>query len=112
MDYTIIGSEVNLAARLQSHAEVGGILIAHETCALVKDAVRTEELEPVNVKGFAHPVRTYRVLDIYDDAPDRGQVVHHHKEGIRIDLDLDKLSKQDRDEAIRAVEEVLAKLKH
>jgi len=30
MDYTIIGNEVNLAARLQSHAELGGILVAHE----------------------------------------------------------------------------------
>src|SRR5260221_7045313 len=28
MDYTIIGNEVNLAARLQSHAELGGILVA------------------------------------------------------------------------------------
>ena len=31
MDYTIIGNEVNLAARLQSHAELGGILVTHET---------------------------------------------------------------------------------
>jgi len=31
MDYTIIGSEVNLASRLQSHAELGGILLSHET---------------------------------------------------------------------------------
>jgi len=30
MDYTIIGNEVNLAARLQSHAELGGILVTHE----------------------------------------------------------------------------------
>jgi adenylate cyclase len=30
MDYTIIGNEVNLAARLQSHAELGGIVVAHE----------------------------------------------------------------------------------
>ncbi len=111
MDYTIIGGEVNLAARLQSHAEIGGILIAHETYALVKDAVRTEELAPIAVKGFAQPVRAYRVLDIHDDAADKGQVVHHHKEGIRIELDLDKLSKQDREEAIRAIEDVLARLK-
>ena len=27
MDYTIIGNEVNLAARLQSHADLGGILV-------------------------------------------------------------------------------------
>src|SRR5262245_118414 len=31
VDYTIIGNEVNLAARLQQHADLGGILLAHET---------------------------------------------------------------------------------
>jgi hypothetical protein len=34
---TIIGSEVNLASRLQSHAELGGILLSHETYSLVKE---------------------------------------------------------------------------
>jgi len=67
MDYTIIGSEVNLAERLQSHAELGGILVAHETSSLIKDTILTEEEEPVSVKGFAHPVRVYRVIGIYDE---------------------------------------------
>ncbi|MEE8453756.1 MAG: adenylate/guanylate cyclase domain-containing protein, partial [Limibaculum sp.] len=31
MVYTIIGNQVNLAARLETHAEVGGILLAHDT---------------------------------------------------------------------------------
>ena len=39
MDYTIIGSAVNLTARLQSRAEIDGILIGHETYSLVKDEV-------------------------------------------------------------------------
>jgi adenylate cyclase len=67
MDYTIIGNEVNLAARLQSHAELGGIMVAHETSSLIKDAILTEEQEPISVKGFAQPVRVYRVVGIYDE---------------------------------------------
>lgn len=35
MDYTIIGAEANLAARLQSIAEPGGIVLSYETFALV-----------------------------------------------------------------------------
>ena len=62
VDYTIIGNEVNLAARLQSHADLGGILLAHETYALVKDAVLTEETGTITVKGFPRPVKTYRVV--------------------------------------------------
>ena len=111
MDYTIIGGEVNLAARLQSHAEIGGILIAHETFALVKDTVRTEELDPISVKGIAQPVRAYRVLDVREDDGQERQAIHHHREGLRIDLDLDKLSQQDREDAVRALEDILSRLK-
>ena len=39
MDYTIIGGEVNLAARLESQADPDGILISYETYAHVKDIV-------------------------------------------------------------------------
>ena len=67
MDYTIIGNEVNLASRLQSHAEPGSILISHETYSLVKDIVLAEEREPIQAKGFAKPVRNYKVLDQFDD---------------------------------------------
>ena len=39
MDYTIIGAEANLAARLQSVAEPGHIWPSYETYALVRDIV-------------------------------------------------------------------------
>ena len=39
MDYTIIGGEANLAARLQSSANVGSIVVSYETWALVRDIV-------------------------------------------------------------------------
>ena len=55
VDYTIIGNEVNLASRLQTHADLGGILLAHETYALVKDSVLTEETGTITVKGFPSP---------------------------------------------------------
>ena len=40
MDYTIIGAEANLAARLQTIADPGGIVLSYETYALVRDLVR------------------------------------------------------------------------
>ena len=56
MDYTIIGSEVNLAARLEENADAGGILLAAETYSLVKDWLKVEERDAITMKGFAKPI--------------------------------------------------------
>ncbi len=66
MDYTVIGGEVNLAARLESAAEVGGILLANETHALVKDWVIADESAPLTVKGFSRPIRTFKIRSVSD----------------------------------------------
>jgi class 3 adenylate cyclase len=108
MDYTIIGNEVNLAARLQTHAELGGILVAHETSSLIKDTILTEEQDPVSVKGFAQPVRVYRVVGIYDEFEKDGRIIREERDGFRLLVDL---SKGDQASAIAAVENVLARLK-
>jgi class 3 adenylate cyclase len=75
MDYTIIGNEVNLAARLQSHAEPGGILVTHGTASLIKDTIPTEEQEAVSMKGFGRPVRVYRIVGIYNELELDGRII-------------------------------------
>ncbi|MEK8095470.1 adenylate/guanylate cyclase domain-containing protein [Methylocystis sp. IM3] len=95
MDYTVIGGEVNLAARLQSHSELGGVLIGHETYSLVKDEIPSEELEPITVKGFAKPVRVYRVLAVGADAAAGADVLHYQRPGALINVDFDRLAEDD-----------------
>lgn len=108
LDYTIIGNEVNLAARLESAAEPGSILLAHETNSLVQDIVLTEEQPPMTVKGFIRPISTYKVVGTYDDLVEEGRVVLQERDGLRVLVDL---TKQDKAEAIAALEEVLSQLK-
>jgi len=108
LDYTIIGNEVNLAARLEAVAEPGSILLAHETNSLTQDIVLTEEQPPMTVKGFARPISTYKVVGTYDDLVDEGRVVLQEREGLRVLVDL---TKQDKSEAIAVLEEVLSQLK-
>jgi adenylate cyclase len=108
MDYTIIGDEVNLAARLQSHARVGGILISQKTYSLVKEAVLTEEQRAISVKGFARPVRTHKIIGVYDDLVEQGRILRKEEDGLRILVDL---ANQDRAAAVRLVEELLSDLK-
>ena len=110
MDYTIIGNEVNLAARLEASAEPEGILIAHETYSLVKDSVMAEEQPPLTVKGFDKPIHYYKVVGMYDDLAEEGRIVRHQKHGIQVFVDPDKLAGDDRGEAIEALKDALAKL--
>jgi adenylate cyclase len=57
--HDVIGDTVNLAARLESQAPVGGVLIGEGTRARLPDEVVAEELPPLRVKGKAEPVTAY-----------------------------------------------------
>jgi class 3 adenylate cyclase len=108
MDYTIIGNAVNLTARLQSQSEIDGILLGHETYSLVKDEVAAEEQTPIKVKGFAEPVRCYKVQGLYDHLAEEGTVIREEQEGFKFHLNLQKRDKKD---AIRILEGILLRLK-
>jgi class 3 adenylate cyclase len=60
-DYTVIGNQVNVAARLESLAKRGQILISQRTFSRVRHLVETEQIGEVQVKGIHHPVITYNV---------------------------------------------------
>jgi class 3 adenylate cyclase/CHASE3 domain sensor protein len=62
MEYTVVGTQVNLAARLVSVAEPGQIIINQRTFELVRDLVEAVEVGPFTVKGFQKPVVGYSVL--------------------------------------------------
>src|SRR5262245_1622226 len=108
MDYTIIGNEVNLAARLQSATEPGSILLSHETNALVQGLVMTEEQPPITVKGFPKPISGYKLVGTYDDLVKAGRVVLEERDGLRVLVDL---TKQNNTEVIQILQNILTKLK-
>ena len=64
-EYTAIGMQTNLAARLEAACAPGQILLGHTTWALVKEEFPCKEMEPREVKGFQQPVQTWQVdLDL------------------------------------------------
>ena len=111
VDYTIIGNEVNLAARLQSHADLGGILLAHETYALVKDEVLTEETGTITVKGFSRPVRTHRVVGLVDKSTGQGRIIRHEQDGFLLIVDQKKLTPEGRADVARALQDAAGRLR-
>lgn len=67
LEYTAIGDTVNLAARLESNAKPGQILISSETYERVKELFKCTALEPIKVKGKEKMVEIYQVEWELDD---------------------------------------------
>jgi class 3 adenylate cyclase len=61
-DYTVIGNQVNVAARLESVAKAGEILISQRTYSKVKDLFEVKEMGEIQVKGIHSPLKTYNVV--------------------------------------------------
>lgn len=75
IDYTVIGSNVNIASRLESANKVlkTGVLISDATYSAVKDYFDCKQIGLVKLRGVSHPIRTYELL---------GQ-----KENVKLDYD-------------------------
>src|SRR5215813_302347 len=87
MDYTIIGAEANLAARLQSIAEPGHIVISYETYALVRDILVARALPPITMKGISREVVPYAVEGMLDAQGQKVEVFSEHMMGLDFYLD-------------------------
>jgi adenylate cyclase len=61
IDYTVLGSNVNLAQRLESSASVGGILVSESVFQDVKDLLESYEEKRIKVKGIEKELRVYEV---------------------------------------------------
>src|SRR5205823_3988424 len=87
MDYTIIGAEANLAARLQSIAEPGLIVISYETYALVRDIVTARPLPAISMKGISRDVVPYAIETTLDAAGRQTRTFSEHLRGLDFYLD-------------------------
>jgi len=110
MDYTIIGGEVNLAARLESQADPDGILISYETYAHVKDIVEVEERPSLVAKGISRDVRPFAVTNIFQDFEHEKRVLRHEGEGIYVMVDTEKLKGEAREKALTEIKSIVDRL--
>jgi PAS domain S-box-containing protein len=101
LDYTAIGNAVNLAARLQASAESGGIVLDNETFHLVRGAIGAVEELNVPLKGFAKPVRAFRIRGRTGDGADDVVV---NRRGVQIRIDGSGLTEADREAALQALQ--------
>ena len=91
MDYTIIGAEANLAARLQSVAEPGQIVLSYETYALVREMFTAHTLPPIRMKGISRPVVPYVIDGTLAQGGQVSSLISEHMPGLDLYLDPSRL---------------------
>ena len=66
LDYTALGSPVNMAARLQTICPLGEVLITQATANILSNKVKSEFFDDLNIKGFSKPVPVYKGIALED----------------------------------------------
>jgi adenylate cyclase len=61
LNYTVLGTTVNVGARLCGEAAPGEILLAQATYLRLKNMVESEALPPLEVKGISFPLNVFRL---------------------------------------------------
>lgn len=106
ISYTVIGRDANLAARLQSAAAPGEILISQATFMLIRDQIICKERGTLQLKGIAQPVPSWVVVEPYANA---SSAIRRWTEvcidGFNLQLDLDEVKEHDVERISRALQE-------
>ena len=111
LDYTIVGSTVNIASRLESAARVNQILISHNTYGLIKGEIHCEMKEELKLKGQAYPIQTYEVVNTIAGIKSQEEKLRTELEGFNIVIDFKKLNYSNRLLAKEILERAISKLK-
>jgi class 3 adenylate cyclase len=83
LEYTVLGSPVNLAARLEATADADTILISESTRLLIGDSAECTYVQEITPKGFVRPVPVYR-LDRFTDTTVQGEPMTHVGEHVEV----------------------------
>lgn len=110
MNYTAVGTEVNLASRLETSAKPGEILLSSSTYLLVQDKFLCKSRGDIKVKGFADSIPVFSVSGGRAELDKATNYLNYSSEGFSINIDTDSIPTYDRKkvlEALQAANEVI-----
>jgi adenylate cyclase len=91
MDYTLLGTEVNLASRLESACQAGEVMISRSTYELVKDIIYCEARGHFNLKGFNEPIEIFSAVDLRKNLGKDNLCIDKFTDGFSIYLDVENI---------------------
>ena len=91
VEYTAMGDAVNVAARMESAAEPGTILITEVTKKLVQGDFELMSIGPIQVKGKSSPINTFRVLGTKKQSVRFTDTIRYNSPLIGRDFELGKM---------------------
>jgi len=113
MDYTIIGNQVNLAARLQSAAPPDGIYMSSKTHSLVEDLVVANHIGSRQFKGIHKAVDVWELTSLsQENLPDSRylEIADDQMRIKEVNVDAATLSGDERDGLQKALSRALVHL--
>ena len=111
MAYTIVGRDANLAARLQSAADIDEILLADETYKLVKNYYLCAPKAPIELTGIQEKVRTWQVMERYaEDRNENQQWFDYEYKGFHLVLNLEEVQNFEYQELIQVMEQMVKRI--
>lgn len=97
VDYTVLGSPVNLAARLEAACVPQEILVSPETKGLVNNLFEFEEKKSLKLKGFSDTIKPFQLI-VGDEKGKRVAHSLHSSETLEVIVkkpdDLEKILKE------------------
>jgi class 3 adenylate cyclase len=94
MDYTAVGDTTNLAARMESKAKPGMVLLSPNTYKKVSQQFEFKSLGEMDIKGKAEPLEVYELQKDKVYRPRLGQERKIYSEMVGRDNDLNRLELQ------------------
>ncbi|MDX1804979.1 MAG: adenylate/guanylate cyclase domain-containing protein [Alcanivorax sp.] len=111
MDYTILGTDVNLASRLESACRPSGVLISETTYELVKDRIQCRNMGDIQVKGFNRPIPVFEAQGLKRHAGAQQRYVSVETSGFGIHLDVERIRNFDKNRILKALARSATELK-
>ena len=111
MTYTIVGRDANLAARLQSVAEIDEILISDDTYKIVKNDYLCSPKIPIELKGIQGKVKTWQVMEKYVfNKNENQQWFDYEYKGFHLVLNLEEVKNYEYTELIDVLEKMVQRI--